>query len=699
MDKNEREIIESVLGAVDWKSETDGYCECPGKQFHTKGQGHRDAMIRAGDGKPPTLFCFHASCEGEVAEANKRLRSELGKYEVRANGKPVCSDFKPASSETKPVSSKKIRYVLRSDAKQPIPDEIEDGARKLIRAAFREGEGVRIVHAGLNDEGDEVPSAGLSFTREDWLRRLDAKDGHVNDGRGIFSHSGNPGVYVAINPIQPGETKDSAITDFRHALLEFDDLDIETQWAIYRDSDLPITAVIHSGKRSLHAWVRVDAKDRREYDERVAEIYDHFADYRPDVKNKNPGRLSRLAGCVRFDSRQRLLALDIGKASFSEWMAGRALDGVGEPLTIDDLLTFDASADPNSILGERYLCKGGALVLVAPSGVGKSTLATQFAFTWALGIPAFGIAPARPLRSLILQAENDAGDIAEQVQGAIEGIGINPAENPQQFATLRENVVYVRDTIHTADAFCSVVAKLVDRHRPDIVWIDPLLSFLGGDVSKQEVCSRFLRNGLNPIAEATGVVFVVIHHTGKPPKDAKSMSNWTSSDYAYLGSGSSEITNWARAVMVLQQVNDDGLFSLMLSKRGGRAGATDTQGKTTTRVFLRHGAVGIRWEQVSEPPPEEKAPKARHAKAGVEVETDEGPHVSVGRGYDPSDWLESIKGVQMAYRDMLKSALDFAAPRGGPRERRMKTILGELRAQGLLTRLPDGDWIFDPKLF
>lgn len=693
MNSDQQNAAEKILGQIDWQTPTKGYCQCPGKSFHTKKDSKRDCEVFLEDGKPPTITCFHASCEGEVAAANKALRSALGKLHTGLGHKPVWSDNKPVCSEVEKPG--RVKYVLRGDAREPLPEEIDDGARRLLRAAFRDGEGVRIVHAGLNEDGAEVPNKGLSFSREKWLEMLDAKDGHVNDGRGLFYTSGNPGVYVAVNPIKPGETKDEHITAFRHALLEFDDLPIETQWAIYNDSDLPITAVIHSGRRSLHAWVRVDAKDRAEYDARVAEIYDYFADYSPDVKNKNPGRLSRLAGCLRFDGRQRLLAVDIGKSSFTEWLAARALDGIGEPLAISDMMKFDPENDPNNVIGNRYLCRGGSVVMVAQSGIGKSTMTTQLAISWALGLPTFGIAPAHKIKSLIIQAENDFGDLAEQFQGAVDGMGINPKEHPEQFADLDQNVIFVRDTIHTAEAFISVVGKLAERYKPDIIWIDPLLSFIGGDVSKQEVCSKFLRNGLNPIAEATGVIFAIIHHTAKPPKDSKSMSNWTSSDFAYLGSGSSDITNWARAVIVITQVNDDGLYSMMLAKRGKRAGATDPDFKLTTRVYLRHGDHGLWWRQVPEST-EEPAPKARDPKTGVEVD---GKPTGGGRGYDPSDWLDSIKGVPMGYKDLLESALEFAKPRGGPKERRMKQIITDLRAQGILERLPDGEWIFDPKLF
>ena len=40
----------------------------------------------------------------------------------------------------------------------------------------------------------------------------------------------------------------------------------------------------------------------------------------------------------------------------------------------------------------------------------------QMSMNWALGRTTFGIRPERPLKSLIVQAENDRGDVAEMFQ-------------------------------------------------------------------------------------------------------------------------------------------------------------------------------------------------------------------------------------------------------------------------------------------
>src|SRR5690349_14857968 len=71
-----RHIASRLLGAVDWQTEVSGFCRCPGESLHTTSTGKKDCRVNV-DGAP-TIYCFHASCATAVAEANLRLRRELG---------------------------------------------------------------------------------------------------------------------------------------------------------------------------------------------------------------------------------------------------------------------------------------------------------------------------------------------------------------------------------------------------------------------------------------------------------------------------------------------------------------------------------------------------------------------------------------------------------------------------------------------
>ena len=81
---------------------------------------------------------------------------------------------------------------------------------------------------------------------------------------------------------------------------------------------------------------------------------------------------------------------------------------------------------------------------------------------------------------------------------------------------------------------------------------------------------------------------------------------------SYSGTGSSELTNWARAVCVLQSPKDEGRFALRLAKRANRANATDVEGGRTNLIHLKHADDSILWEQTAPlftVDPKEKKPK------------------------------------------------------------------------------------------
>jgi hypothetical protein len=171
---------------------------------------------------------------------------------------------------------------------------------------------------------------------------------------------------------------------------------------------------------------------------------------------------------------------------------------------------------------------------------------------------------------------------------------------------LEEQVLIYRDTTHSGEEFVAMAASLVDRHQPDLVWIDPLLNYIGDDISEQKVVSDFCCRQLNAVSLRTGVIWCLMHHTGKPSKDPKATANWTASDLAYSGIGSSALTNWAREMAVLVRVkapeDEPPTFQLSMTKRRLRAGLHDEDAEPTDTIFLRHARRGgICWEQCEAP--------------------------------------------------------------------------------------------------
>jgi hypothetical protein len=295
--------------------------------------------------------------------------------------------------------------------------------------------------------------------------------------------------------------------------------------------------------------------------------------------------------------------------------------------TFNELLSYDTECDRNTLIGNRWLCKGGSVLINAQSGIGKSSLTMQLAIGWAMprdtpertvfvDLLTFGIIPVRPLKSLILQAENDIGDQSEILQSVISKYGKHHCDEPVR-NDLNERLVFYRDNVHSGAEFLRVLEALVIKHKPDIAWIDPLMCYVGDDISDQKVVTEFC-NGLNRISSKTGVVMALIHHLPKPREG----SARTESDLAYAGFGSSALTNWAREVVTLQRVetppNDPPTCSLTMTKRRLRAGLIcwDTS-KPTSKIYIRHSNEperhGMIWQPCRKPvlDEEEEKPKRR----------------------------------------------------------------------------------------
>jgi len=273
-------------------------------------------------------------------------------------------------------------------------------------------------------------------------------------------------------------------------------------------------------------------------------------------------------------------------------------------MNIEAMKTFERKEDPNSVIGNRWLCKGGSLLLVSQSGVGKSSFALQFLVSLCINRQFFGIKAKRPLRVVMLQAENDHGDVAEAYQDITAGMNLYASE--QQ--TLDENLFIYRDTNSVGQVFLDQMRALIELHRADVILVDPLLSFAGIEVADQKQMTEFLRHGVAKILEETGCILIAVHHTTKP-KSAKDKEGQTPSDLAYSGAGASELVNYVREVGVLvRQPGEEPVFKFSLTKRRGRAGMLDANGNFAGDIIVRHARQQgqIRWEygELSAPAPE-----------------------------------------------------------------------------------------------
>jgi len=297
---------------------------------------------------------------------------------------------------------------------------------------------------------------------------------------------------------------------------------------------------------------------------------------------------------------------------------GRAIDRMkyevggpngSESQSMERLLGLNTGDGQNSLVGNNYLVRGGNSLWAGGAGYGKSSLTMQLAVYWATGTPVFGLRPRGRLKSLIIQAENDDYDMADQVQGVMHGIeSIGDLDLDQRRGLVLENVLVYRVAAKSGYEFLAILDDLIGLTKPDLAWIDPLFAYAGCDLMNAQRTGKFLREGLFPVAGKHNCCLNVVHHIGKPVRD-KNQIELSNTDKQYLGFGTSEIQNAFRAVNSLLPVKTaDGrrIFSLTFSKRGIRAGAKTPDGVFTDHVFLEYSRDGICWLQCDEPEPPQK---------------------------------------------------------------------------------------------
>ena len=260
-----------------------------------------------------------------------------------------------------------------------------------------------------------------------------------------------------------------------------------------------------------------------------------------------------------------------------------------------------------TLLGDRYLCRGGGMFIVAPSGQGKSTLAVQLAAEWALGWASLEIRPPYPLRTLIIQAEDDAGDLTEMSRW----VKNHYLSSEQMTRILRDTRVELVNDVSGYD-FVDTLDEILQQWPCDIVIINPYTSFLGGDAKDEERANNWLRNKLNPVLHKHRCGAIIVHHT--PKTQFSPSDDFTTSETQYRGAGCASMTNWARAYLVFEPLRKcENVFLFKAAKRGKRIGWS------SSKRHFKHSDDEMRWEACTIEEVKEAEQASRKPSQGVTI--------------------------------------------------------------------------------
>lgn len=259
-------------------------------------------------------------------------------------------------------------------------------------------------------------------------------------------------------------------------------------------------------------------------------------------------------------------------------------------MTIRDYYNY--KPDPrDNLLGNEFLCRKGILIIAGPSHVGKSSLSVQQDVLWSLGRPALGITPARPLRILTFQAENDANAMHLAARGVIDKLTLSATEFDQVASSTA--CISLR-SCSGADFLQALDTELEARAGwADLIRLDPLMAFIGDDPANTKAVQEFMRRGLNALLERHNIGAICTHHTTKT--QYIDTEKFNPHDFQYCMAGTADLTNLARSVISINPCKDGKTFAFIAAKGKAKIGWA-----TPTRYFA-HASAGIFWEDAAAP--------------------------------------------------------------------------------------------------
>ena len=263
----------------------------------------------------------------------------------------------------------------------------------------------------------------------------------------------------------------------------------------------------------------------------------------------------------------------------------RLIAGAKNPLykeVVRGFNSFPTDPPPEDVLaGDAWLRVSDTNFLNSGAGMGKSVGIGGMSIAWALGLPYFGIHPARPLKVIHFCGEDDESTIGQIREGFLansEAITGRRLRN-RDLAPLDNMVRTDFSREFTGNAFLARLEEMLTEDHADVVLINPLLSFIGGDIV--ESVSKFLREGVGPIMKRHRCAAVIAHHTCKLTK-----ASWEEMDFTYSGIGGGEVANVPRSLLTLAPTKVKGLMVVHVSKRT-TTGWRDESGAYMTHAFFK----------------------------------------------------------------------------------------------------------------
>ena len=410
-------------------------------------------------------------------------------------------------------------YIEKEEIKEPKNWNPADEAIRYLKALFKPDEHVGFtMQSGYDEENDKYyPSGSGSYakTAQQLINDLKKYKKEVVIEESFGTYDKNAGAWVRFNPLDGKGIKDKNVTDFRYALIESDKIEIGKQLNIIKKLELPVAILVHSGNKSLHAIVHVDADTFDEYRRRVDFLYTvcQKNGLEVDTNDRNPSRLSRLPGCERNGKKQFVVAENIGKKNFAEWKEWieSINDDLPETENLADVWNNMPELSPPLIDG--ILRQGHKMLVAGPSKAGKSFALIELSIAIAEGTTWLGWQCTQG-NVLYVNLELDKASCLHRFNDVYNGLNIKP-DNLK-----RIDIWHLRGKALPMDKLAPKLIRRANKKDYIAVILDPIYKVLTGDENSAEQMAYFC-NQFDKVATELKSAVIYCHHHSKGAQGGK----------------------------------------------------------------------------------------------------------------------------------------------------------------------------------
>ena len=370
-----------------------------------------------------------------------------------------------------------------------------------------------VTKTWLKDE-KHLPTQGCwDRTAGKLIQQLNKCDGDI--GAVLGDYNQEAGAWIRFNPLDGKGCKNLNVTDFKYALVESDSMPIAEQNAVLRELELPIACLVHSGGKSLHAIVRIEANDMREYRKRVDYLYNICKKNGLDVdtQNRNPSRLSRMPGVIRNGHKQFLVDTNIGKESWDEWYEWieSINDDLPEPESLVECWNNLPQLAPPLI--EGILRQGHKMLVAGPSKAGKSFTLIELCIAIAEGKKWLNWQCAQG-KTLYVNLELDRPSCLHRFKDVYNALGIKP----NNLSNI--DIWNLRGKSIPMDKLAPKLIRRASKKDYIAVVIDPIYKVITGDENSADQMANFC-NQFDKICNELGTSVIYCHHHSKGSQGGK----------------------------------------------------------------------------------------------------------------------------------------------------------------------------------